>query len=809
MVTKLSLETIEILRGTLAKPCLANSRELEAHLIAKSFQRRIFGRFNQKSSIDAASESDRGITERISNAFDAFLTAARRLAGYHQSDRTFTPRNAVQRLLNPNRDDSDWVPQYKQIGFAKPVLQFWEEAEQEKHRFRKYNPGDGLATVLIRDFSLGITRERMPKTILDLNSDDKLRTFEAIGQFGHGGSSALAFCESCLVVTQSRFEAKADEFYWTLIFPEREIEDSKQSLVRKWFADEDGLPLVGSLADFEELRVALPGTSLWHFGYNRGGWIKRIAGPAQNNPFGRLGRLFFSYPLPFEIHGDFARSDKKDGSGKRTIKGAYFRLLERSGDETTVEYRSSEKSEKLIVEGNTYGQFSIFIFVLKDRTYVHNYVDYKHPVIITLNGQNHGEMTSNILVEANLPELASSSIVEIRLDGLEDESLGEIISNSRETPKNTPFTRALKERTIELLRHDDSLQEIEKQRQQEKVKQSNADLNKKLANFLSAILSDAVALPDAESGGNAPGPRPKPGPHPPLPEVLPNDPPKLLEFISNKTLYIAEGSAVLAKFKSDACPPKYAFHGDNPRCFARLELNDQFTNRLSVTGKSDINGRGYGSVSLACHISEAEPIAEATVVGFLYLTIQSTDGRVLQANLEVGIRPKPNVSQRKLRQAIQPIILFCAPENEDLDSLAQLIVEDKISPFGPYLEKYQSALGVTEAECTYWGEGSEQDGVSRLIIEINVAHPQVKRLFQACKTAEERIEAKERFVRDVVLDCYQHRFRLEDLPEITYAHVMTEPDDAIRAAEICLNHDKALRIAISEREKERNTQIQV
>jgi hypothetical protein len=180
MTTKLSSETIAILRKTIEQPCLANSRELEAHLIAKGFQRKIFGRINQKSSIDAASESDRGITERLSNAFDASLTTARRLAGYVQSSRDFTPRNAAQRFLNPNRDDSNWLSQYEEISFQKPVLQFWEEAEEERHRFRKYNPGDGLATVLVRDFSLGIARERMPKTILELNSDDKLKTFEAI-----------------------------------------------------------------------------------------------------------------------------------------------------------------------------------------------------------------------------------------------------------------------------------------------------------------------------------------------------------------------------------------------------------------------------------------------------------------------------------------------------------------------------------------------------------------------------------------------------------------------------------------------------
>jgi hypothetical protein len=93
---------------------------------------------------------------------------------------------------------------------------------------------------------------------------------------------------------------------------------------------------------------------------------------------------------------------------------------------------------------------------------------------------------------------------------------------------------------------------------------------------------------------------------------------------------------------------------------------------------------------------------------------------------------------------------------------------------------------------------------SRLTIEINAAHPQLKRLFEACRTAEERIEAKERYVRDVVLDCYQHSFRLDDVPDMVHEQVMTDPDEGKRAAEICLNHDKALRIAISEREKNRD-----
>ena len=55
----------------------------------------------------------------------------------------------------------------------------------------------------------------------------------------------------------------------------------------------------------------------------------------------------------------------------------------------------------------------------------------------------------------------------------------------------------------------------------------------------------------------------------------------------------------------------------------------------------------------------------------------------------------------------------------------------------------------------------------------------------------------------VILDCYQHSVNLEDLPQTAREHVINEQDDGKRAAKLCLNHDKALRITISEQEKER------
>lgn len=801
MLSMTNEKVIAALNVLLAEPTVQNARALEKTLSDLGFEKKVFGRLNQKSSIEAASESDRGIAERLANAFDASLTAARLAVGIEKSDRSLRPRKSAQKFVCSDAERCEWNPEDKRIEFAMPVIQFWPEKADAKQRYRKYNPDVGLASVLVRDFGSGIRRDDMPRTILDLNSDSKLKTFEAIGQFGHGGSSSLAFCESALILTKPRLVESSNQFYWTLIFPEPETDDSKQAVTRRWFCDVDGLPLVGLLDQFPELAAIFPGTSVWHFGYYRGDWINRIAGPEQKNPWGRLGRLFFSYPLPFEIRGEFARTDTKDG--RRTIKGAFYRLAEKSNE--AVEHRMNEKSEALVIEGQQYGQFSLFAFVLKNSSDVRNYVHPEHPVMLSLNGQNHGEMTRTLMVRANLPELASSTIVEIRLDDLDDEALSEVISNSRENPKSTPFTKALTARVIELLETDETLKDIERRRQEDKARQSSAELSKKIEKFLSSIISEASGTPGVGT------PRPSPGEgggggHPQRPEIPERDPPLILDFIREASLFVPEGATYLAKFKSDARPPKYSFHGENPRCFALLQTSDPLANRIVIAGKGDINSRGYGSVSLNCLEDPEHPISDSTLVGTLVLRIQSTDGRILEAQLPIGVALKPKKEERKRKPEVKAQIIFGAPDEEDRVALAQFVGEEHIRPFSQctYLMRYREALDLPAEECTYWGEKAERDGVSVLQVEINAANPQFRKLLEACKTAEERIVSKERYVRDVVLDCYQHAYSLEDVPgAVMEALINDMGNDKRRAAEIHLNHDKALRMAIHERESSR------
>jgi hypothetical protein len=321
-------------------------------------------------------------------------------------------------------------------------------------------------------------------------------------------------------------------------------------------------------------------------------------------------------------------------------------------------------------------------------------------------------MTQKLLIDANFPEISACSIVEIRLDGLDEEALSNIISNSREYPKNSPFTRALAERVQEVLAEDEALIEIERRRQEEKAQQSSEDLNRKISRFLAAILSDAAAGPAEDAGTGSPGKKGVRGS--PRPEIPTCDPPQILEFISAADVFVPEGTAKMLKFKSDARPPKYSFHGDNPRCFARLTGTSQKLSKLSLSGKADVDGRGYGSVTIACAESPKAPITSNEIAGTVEVVLQTTDGRMLNATVAVGVAPKPEERERKRKQSVRPEIIFCAPNEADKEFLKSLLLEKKISPLTSSLEKYRDLLEISNAECAYWGEKTERSGESWL-----------------------------------------------------------------------------------------------
>jgi len=64
MLSQTNEKVIAALKARLAEPTVENARALEKTLSDLGFEKKVFGRLNQKSSIEAVSESDRGIAER-------------------------------------------------------------------------------------------------------------------------------------------------------------------------------------------------------------------------------------------------------------------------------------------------------------------------------------------------------------------------------------------------------------------------------------------------------------------------------------------------------------------------------------------------------------------------------------------------------------------------------------------------------------------------------------------------------------------------------------------------------------------------
>lgn len=793
------------LRDALQSPCLKTARSLLLRLRSTALRPTLLGRQNQKASIEANSGSDRGVAERLANAFDATLKEARERFGI-KSTKDLVPRKAAQKFFCANQDIAEWLPIKGVEDVQMPRIQFWKEDPATRVLHKKYQSKDGLATVLVNDGGCGIAPDQMAETILTLNSASKLKEFDAIGQFGHGGSSSLFFCELVLIASATRLLWSDGEFAWTVIYVEHEIEDSKQPAVRKWFSQDGMLPITTNKANCPEMDKYLPGTAIWHFGYDCDGWIQPLLSSRQNTPWGRLGRLLFSYPLPFRVSGEMARADgKKDGY--RTLRGAFYRLRgreERLEGKPENVYFGATKDETLIVDGETYGSFSITPMVLDNEEAVRTYVDKAHPIILTLNGQNHGELTDTLLINAKLPILASSMIVEVRLDNLIDEALSQIISNSREQPKSTPFTQELRRRLADALESDDALKAMEKKRQDERAKQGSKELNSKLQTFLNSVLSNARAEPNAEAGDDSAGEGGGGGAEPTSRDEVPEaDPPLVLSFLTDSPLRLPVGVEKRLRFKTDARPPKYSFLGDSPRLFVRLSDIDPDRFLLSVTNRSDPGATGYGSVKLALKSTEAVP-AEGIRIGEVQLALQTTDGRMLQAQRQVLAVPVPQKKERSRARKVRPDIRFCVPEGYPVDEIKGLFGEDTINAFGVYLRRLKERLSIDDLSCAYWGERESDEDGDKIVVEINAANTLLLEFMRSCTTVSERLAGKEAYCRDVLLDCYQHRFTLEELPSGVQAAIDAETPETV-AAEFILNHFKAVRSTLYEREKARAT----
>jgi hypothetical protein len=173
----------------------------------------------------------------------------------------------------------------------------------------------------------------------------------------------------------------------------------------------------------------------------------------------------------------------------------------------------------------------------------------------------------------------------------------------------------------------------------------------------------------------------------------------------------------------------------------------------------------------------------------------------LIASAEVQLAPKPERKEKAQMPEVEVNIVFCAPGGDPDGSLSAVLGEN-VEPLGAFLNKYKTALPtLAEQDYTYWGEKYDKEGMSVLAVEINVANPSIIKLMNDCANVQERTLTKQRYCEDVVLDCYQHCFRLDAVPDEVWDATQDQENEGRKASEMYLNHDKAVRFAAKERDR--------
>ena len=491
-------------------------------------------RANNWPTIGIGTDPASGLVERITNSIDSVIDKEWEL---HSKPDIGSPRKAAQEWLGvvggrlSNIETSDLK---KTAHIAEKIRVSFQDSSDENY-----------PTVEIRDYGIGIRSKDFSKTILSLNESNKLNKFHLMGAYGQGGSTALAFSNTTVIVSRRFTKDNSDkEISFTIVrINQGDYAKNKQQWVEYCVNKKTGNPF--SYNEKNET-VFKPGTLVRHIRMEIGKYKGQITTPS-NSLWYIAHNYLFDPIIPFTISDERERFSQ---TGNRTVTGNNRLLTQNKYLEYNNKAKHTFKSGKL----------EIFWWVLNDkgekpRERIKNYTSVRHPIIITHNGQKQGQIDNYLIKnDLKLPFIDRYLIVQIETQELDGESKRKLFSTSREKLKDTPIYYDLKQYVIDTLSEDDKLKEINKSRKENLFTTTSSEVEervrKRLANRVNRYLSGGgyEAGGSTRSGGGGGGGNVvrEPIPH--------SDPPTFLTIKSNDPVEFKENKLSAIKFETDAHP---------------------------------------------------------------------------------------------------------------------------------------------------------------------------------------------------------------------------------------------------------------
>ena len=571
--------------------------------------------------------------ERLTNSVDAVLELE--WERHHGKPDCRSPREAATAWLGVPPAGLSGLTIAQRRDLANRVVCTVLEAEGPESRI-----------VEIRDLGTGVAPGQMESTILSLNESNKVEKHYVAGLYGQGGSSTFA---------ASRFTAIAGRY-------------ADQSVIGFTIVKYEDLPpekyRTGRYAyltlDNSVLQVGIPktgfpsGTLVRHFGYDLSGYTNPLG---EKSVYGLLNRVLFDPILPVFLDNQALKTRQR-----RVIKGAR-NALSGAVDEDDDEPSGPPLSHRMPISNVSLGDWGVIgieYWVLDPSKGGANptraFVEPRRPIVLTLNGQNHGELPRTLISrEAELPYLAQRTVCHVNCDALSAQGKRALFVSTREAPRAGSLHDIVTQEIIRALRSDDELLRLNAEARERNFQQGDEAATQQLRKDVSNLLRlHGFKLEDSVTGAAVKGKgedtdkihTPRPPRPPPLPLEI-HEPPTYVRLLweAAKPITYYPGQRRYVRVETDA---NSTYH--DPVDATRSRFN------VILEPGGEVNGRGTtalqgGRMRL---VTEARPDSKVGTRGKLRIELSRPGLPALSDERETEIVVEPPSEPSSHRMSLPP-----------------------------------------------------------------------------------------------------------------------------------------------------------
>jgi hypothetical protein len=600
------------------------------------------GRDNNRGVIEVSGDPGRAIVERLTNGIDAVLEDEHESHGGKPDCRS--PQEAAMTWLN--------VPP-RGLGGLSPV----QRRALAQRVTVAVLPGGGIQsrTVDVRDYGTGISAADMPRTILSLNESNKWTKHYLVGTYGQGGSSTLAVSRLSLVAARTERDQSVG---FTVI----RYEDLDPELFKtgRYVYLTIGNSVLAAEITREEFKT---GTLVRHFGYDLTGYPSPL-GP--NSVYGMLNGVLFDPVLPIWL-------DDQCHEYRRVIKGSRNALngAVDEGDASPRQPSLSHSTSLFYVDLGDIGRIGIEYWLLapsdeKNKRPSAAFINPTHPIVLTLHGQAHGDMSGLVIRKrAELPYLSQRLICHINCDHLSHGAKRALFVSTREDARKGVLRDTLENELVRALKSDDKLVELNSEARlgidKARDESANAYMRREVAKLLTLQGLSVVDISgggESTSTGGEKGERPVRGRRSrPKPAPIPvQEPPTFINIVweDEEPITLYPGQRRYIRIQTDA---NSTYHDAEAPSRSKINI---------ITSAAGVSLRGSTPLSEGHMRFVIESATDATPGsrGLVRVELSRPNLPMLSDEKRLLIVPTPPISPRRQQLTLPPFqVVGICPED--------------------------------------------------------------------------------------------------------------------------------------------------